>query len=772
MMKKKYLFLLSTLLLFCNMSSAERANRIAISMMTLNQIIYDYFYHSTVQDSIAFRADSPWLLSYDKNQLLLFNSEKVEEFKTINNFPATNHLVQCQSLNNEIMPDFTEYTHLFNDKNILFLNFDKEMNNLDNLSEKDRLKLLIHLTQQQYISYLKNFNRELIDIPSFMYPITDIHNLVLSSIEYNILFEGYLKTLEDVSSENKDSSMIKDEVLKLLKNFYAVRLGRWRSQNSFVQTYELSQEKVLGLSYFKAFELMKYLEELKSIKPRNEYNSFIDQISTVNILHEKFYSILDGTMISINSMSKDKSENKGFLLSYLFHFLGWNYEPETSRDNFHVFLGNQLSMRTTEIDSLYNTCIESLDFEYQKRKATVSVEKYLNDFEKQKEDYNLLIYFDHYTEDYFDASEEYFVNSLERQIIFPKVNKYKIKSPFIEIDIMHQGFLYNMDRRNKNIQTNINTNFVLSIDYHRFDFDKLPEEMHFEDIFFRSNNLSLKIKSKGVLYYKEDVLTIKLDPMLQFYIEEEYWELINELHQLLVNRGVSAKWFIEGINHENFRVYHSIVRYFTQMPEHQVTRGERDQNWYMRHFGVDEKIRKGAEFRRTHRNALLAAEKRHGIHYELLMAIMAIESDYANPRWRGNFYTFPALVSQYILLPRRQRFATNELVALYQFSEKTNKDQYHFIGSFAGAAGWGQFIPSSMNNFFIDSSDNFYDVDIFSIEDTLHSISNYLFRHGLSGKNMSNYQARFRAVRSYNHSDAYARAVLQIYDGLRKQRNN
>jgi membrane-bound lytic murein transglycosylase B len=153
------------------------------------------------------------------------------------------------------------------------------------------------------------------------------------------------------------------------------------------------------------------------------------------------------------------------------------------------------------------------------------------------------------------------------------------------------------------------------------------------------------------------------------------------------------------------------------------------------------------------------------------MAILAIESDYANPRFRGSFYTFPTLVSQYVLIPRRQRFAVNQLVALYQFSEKTENDVYHFVGSYAGAAGWAQFIPTSMVAYFIPASGDFTDVDIYSIEDCIFSIGNYLKMHGLNERTMDSYKARYDAVFAYNRSDAYVKAVLYMYEKMREQRN-
>ena len=750
---KKKIYGLLFLILFSVMSSSERVEPIDLNLTYLNKTIYDYFYYKAEHDSLAFKAESAWLINYDSNRTLLLNSEEVEKFSIIRNSPKTNHYAQIGN----------DFSHLLEENNILLVNLDRKFHNLDNLSAKDRIDLLIYFTQQQYITYIKGHNRELVDMPSFLYPITDVNNLILSSIEYKILLNAYLTNDED-------------EVIELLKKFYAIRLNRWRSLTPFIQTYERSIEKTLGLSYYKAIELLRHLE--------NSSNTLLDKGDTADIVQNKLYSILDNDLVLINSMNKDKAENKGYLIASLYEKLGWDYQPETTRDNFHVFLGNQLSMRTTEIDSVYTAIRQSKDFADITKKANIAVEEYNSDVESLTLFENLSspttisavhIYFDHYTKDFSKPDETFFLNSQQRQLILPNVTDYKIKSNWLEIEVNNQGFIYNMDRRDKNFQTFFDSNLVLSVDYKAYSFERLLETnnenpLQFANLYYRSPNLTYKINLPGELIFNNNLLTIKLEPKLQYQIEEEYWKLIDDLNKLLIARGVPENWLATYVNHPEFRIYHSIVRHFTSLPEHQVSRGDRDQNWYMTHFGVNEKVRKGAEFRRQNRAALQAAERRHGIHYELLMSIMAIETDYANPRWRGNFYTFPTLVSQYVLLPRRQRFAVNELVALYQFSEKTNNDVYHFIGSFAGAAGWGQFIPTSLNAYFIDANDNFYDVDIFAIDDVLHSISNYLNQHGLSGRNMGNYQARFRAVRAYNHSDAYVRAVLYIYDELRKQR--
>ena len=731
-MKKRIICLLF-IMTFCLVSSSEQISHIDSNLITANQIIYEYFSNIAVTDSIYFRGDIPYSVSYERNHYLLFNSEPIDDFKIIRGSSKTNHYAQ----HGRTQPD--NY----------IVKLHKDFNNLETFDEQTFIDLLTYISQHQYKIYLKGYNRELVDMPSIMYPITNSNNIRLSTIEYKILLDAYLKSLDNS----------RDEVIELLRQFYALRLHRWRSQSAFVQTYELSQEKILGLSIYKSYELLKVLE--------TTHPYLFKSIDTESIIMDKLFSIFDGDYICINSMSKNKSENKGFLIASLYNYLDWDYKPETTRDNFHVFLGHQLDVANISLPVLEEIVYNDL------LSPEAVVEEYLLNYTNLIGDFNLQIYFDHFTDDFYSNDELHYINSQDRTILYPHVSRYLLQSKWMEIDIKNQSLLYNLDRRNKYLQTNINTNLVLTLDHKIFILDELDEDsVDFTNLFYRSPSLNIWINTPGVLSFKDNVLTITLDNRLDFQVEEEYWDLIDELNGILISRGVPATWLPTNVNHPEFRIYHSIVRHFTQMPEHQVSRGDRDQNWYMQHFGVDEKVRKGIEFRRNNRTALQSAESRHGIHYELLMAIMAIESDYANPRWRGTFYTFPTLVTQYVLLPRRQRFAVNELVALYQFSEKTNNDVYHFIGSFAGAAGWGQFIPTSLNAYFVDSNNDFYDVDIFSIDDTLHSISNYLNAHGLSGRNMGNYQARFRAVRAYNHSDAYVRAVLYIYDELRKQRSN
>lgn len=253
-------------------------------------------------------------------------------------------------------------------------------------------------------------------------------------------------------------------------------------------------------------------------------------------------------------------------------------------------------------------------------------------------------------------------------------------------------------------------------------------------------------------------------------IPKKYLKITKELNEKLIAKGVNTNWLAEQIRNKHFKIYPQMQKYFTRMPEHQVVKTsknkkKKDFNWYKRYFAVNSKIVRGKKFISKHKEFLESVQKKHGIPYQLIVAILGIETNYAEKKQKGNFYVFNSLYSQYLLLPERRKFALNELVHLNRFTQKTQTDVFYYIGSFAGACGWGQFIPSSLNSYFIDSNNVESKVDIYSLEDNVASIENYLYNNGLRGKKLTSKNI-YNAVYAYNHSDFYVKSVMEIYAGL------
>lgn len=245
---------------------------------------------------------------------------------------------------------------------------------------------------------------------------------------------------------------------------------------------------------------------------------------------------------------------------------------------------------------------------------------------------------------------------------------------------------------------------------------------------------------------------------------------LKRLRRELKNEGVPLRWFNKARNNRRFRIYRRIKYYFRIMPEHRAKRMRKRHSyaWYRRNFALDHKIRLGRRFVRRYRKLLRKLERRNGIPGELIAAILGMESNYADQRQIGNFYIFNALVSQYILIPRLRAFAKRQLVALYRFARRIRRPVYYFIGSYAGASGWAQFIPTSQERYFRDINGRDREIDIYNVADCLASIENYLHGYGLHRGTVKHRKKLESAVYAYNHSKHYVRAVLEIYRGLRR----
>lgn len=234
--------------------------------------------------------------------------------------------------------------------------------------------------------------------------------------------------------------------------------------------------------------------------------------------------------------------------------------------------------------------------------------------------------------------------------------------------------------------------------------------------------------------------------------------------------GVPRHWLDDNLNSRFFELYTGLPGRFDTMAEHQVQRGERDHDWYMHYFGVDKKSELGKDFLEENYTTLQKAEAKHGVPLEVVLGVLGMETNFAREKHRGNYNVFSCLVSQYLLMPKRQNFALRNLVALYNFSQKTGRTQDYFVGSFAGASGWGQFIPTSLDSYFIDAGGNAENTDIYSVDDNIFSIENYLWQNGLNGQNAADSAAVAKAVYSYNHNNSYVQAVIYIADRLKEYR--
>ncbi len=169
---------------------------------------------------------------------------------------------------------------------------------------------------------------------------------------------------------------------------------------------------------------------------------------------------------------------------------------------------------------------------------------------------------------------------------------------------------------------------------------------------------------------------------------------------------------------------------------------ERVKPWseYRPNFITAARIDGGRAFLARHREALAREEQAYGVPAEIIVAIVGVETSYGG--YVGKHRVLDALYTLAFRYPRsgnperaayehrREQFFRDELAQLFALGREEKLDITSLIGSYAGAMGMGQFMPSSYREFAVDGNgdgrrDLFNDVD-----DIFASIANYFRKKG------------------------------------------
>jgi len=173
----------------------------------------------------------------------------------------------------------------------------------------------------------------------------------------------------------------------------------------------------------------------------------------------------------------------------------------------------------------------------------------------------------------------------------------------------------------------------------------------------------------------------------------------------------------------------------------------------------------GARFLAAQKADLAAAETRFGVDAYLLASHAGVETRFGS--YTGKLPIGAALWTIALKVPRRSDWAVRELAELLIFAAAEGEDAHAWNGSYAGAFGLTQFMPSSANAYAVDA-DGDGRRGLFGWPDALGSTANYLARHGYrAGEPFTPESAIGRAVYAYNHSESYVRVVLELREELK-----
>ncbi|HEX4880941.1 MAG TPA: lytic murein transglycosylase B [Porticoccaceae bacterium] len=157
---------------------------------------------------------------------------------------------------------------------------------------------------------------------------------------------------------------------------------------------------------------------------------------------------------------------------------------------------------------------------------------------------------------------------------------------------------------------------------------------------------------------------------------------------------------------------------------------ERVKPWheYRAIFLTEKRIRDGVDFWRANREVLARAEQDYGVDPAVVVAIIGVETFYG--RVMGGFRVLDALATLAFDYPKRSQFFSRELEQYLLLAREQGIDPLALKGSYAGAMGYGQFIPSSYRSYAIDYNGD-RKADIWNNPtDAIGSVANYFARHG------------------------------------------
>ena len=200
-------------------------------------------------------------------------------------------------------------------------------------------------------------------------------------------------------------------------------------------------------------------------------------------------------------------------------------------------------------------------------------------------------------------------------------------------------------------------------------------------------------------------------------IEFENWK--KDFKKVALSKDISEETFNIAI--ENTRYLPNVIKYDRYQPEFYE-----DTKTYISKRASLKKLKQGLEIYEQNQELINKIEKEFKVEKELMLALMGIETNFGNYVGKMDILSSLATLS---FDKRRSEFFTNELITLLKLIETKKVDHKSLYGSWAGAFGFFQFMPSTIDNYAIDYNDN-KEINLKNNIDAFASAANYLSKIG------------------------------------------
>ena len=201
--------------------------------------------------------------------------------------------------------------------------------------------------------------------------------------------------------------------------------------------------------------------------------------------------------------------------------------------------------------------------------------------------------------------------------------------------------------------------------------------------------------------------------------DEKFSSWIIEFKKKAINEGISEKTVDAVMNNAIFLP--KVIEYDRYQPEFYE-----DTKTYVSKRTSKDKVKKGKRIYKKNKNLINIVDKEFKVEKELLLALMGIETNY------GTYLGKMDIISSLATLSydkRRSEFFSNELITILKLIDQNKVDKDILFGSWAGAFGNFQFMPTTISNYAIDYNNNSI-IELKEAEDSFASAANYLNKIG------------------------------------------
>tara|TARA_B100000941_G_C28489804_1_gene547207 strand:+ start:455 stop:1456 length:1002 start_codon:yes stop_codon:yes gene_type:complete len=188
---------------------------------------------------------------------------------------------------------------------------------------------------------------------------------------------------------------------------------------------------------------------------------------------------------------------------------------------------------------------------------------------------------------------------------------------------------------------------------------------------------------------------------------------------IALKNGISKKTL--DITMKDVKFLPKVIEYDRFQPEFYE-----DTKTYIDKRTSNKKLKKGLDFYKKNIDLINIVEKNFQIEKELLLSLMGIETNFGTYVGKMDILSSLATLSYD---KRRSKFFTSELLTLLKLIDNKKIDYKTLYGSWAGAFGFFQFMPSTIKNYAFDYNRDKY-IDLKNSEDAYASAANYLNKIG------------------------------------------